>query len=526
MPDYNVGWFATRAAERWPNSEFAVFEGRRVSFGEFGTWVNRIADDLVANGVTRGDRVLVQLPNCLEVVAIQLATWRIGATAVPVVPIYRERELTQILADAQPVVVATAEHVGTRALRDELETALTSAGVVPKLRYLRDGVASGWDSIPSLDDSGADVPELPEPADATDCCLILYTSGTTSAPKGAMLSSSALIAATHAWDRLQIGRNDVALAVAPLAHIAGMVPSCLVPMTVGCRVAILPRWDPRLAVDVIHQEKATFGTGANVFLKDMVEEYERRSDGPSLHTLNYFVSGGAATPPALVERAQAMGLGAMRAYGMTETAGVISMGDHDAPINRKANFDGRLLDNVEMQARDSFGRALPAGADGSLWIRGPQLMSGYTNPALNAAQFDTEGWFDPGDIGSVDTERWLRITGRTKDIINRGGEKFSARDIEEAILRHPDIADAAVIPIPDERFGEAVCAFVVTRGDAETPSADDIAEVMIACGITKAKVPVEWHVIDAIPTTATGKVKKFELSAMREQIPAMQRETR
>ena len=148
-------------------------------------------------------------------------------------------------------------------------------------------------------------------------------------------------------------------------------------------------------------------------------------------------------------------------------------------------------------------------------------MLGYTDPLVNAMQF-RDGWFDPGDVGSVDGERWLRITGRTKDIINRGGEKFSARDIEEAILRHDAVTDAAVIPMPDERFGEAVCAFIVTRSSTEVPTGEQIAEFMLGLGMAKAKVPVEWHLIDRIPTTATGKVKKFELVALRERTPTHQ----
>ena len=519
--EQSIGWCASRAAERWPETEYATFNGRRVTFGEFGLWVERISADLIAHGVEPGDRVLVQLPNCLEVIALQIAAWRIAAVAVPVVPIYRERELTQIIRDARPVAVATTERLGSRALRTELETALGAAGVTPRLRYLLDGASDLWTAIPSLDDLEWPGGELPSPARADECCLILYTSGTTSAPKGAMLSSAALVAATRAWERLALTAEDVGLGIAPLAHIAGMVPGCLVPMTVGCRVAIMPRWEPEIAIQAIHQEQATFSTGANVFLKDMVEGYERH-DSQSLHKLRYFVSGGAATPPSLVERAHRLGVGAMRAYGMTETAGVISMAEHDAPPSRKANFDGHLLDTVEMRALGLDGEDLAPGAVGALRIRGPQLMLGYTDPALNELQFDGDGWFDPGDIGAIDERRWLQITGRTKDIINRGGEKFSARDIEENILRHDAVIDAAVIPIPDQRFGEAVCAFVVVDGRVATPTSEALAEFMLASGITRAKVPIEWHFLDRIPTTATGKVKKFELAAMRERVTTQQ----
>ena len=508
----SVGLYAQRAAERWRELEFAELSGRRISFGELSTWVERIAGDFVSRGVEPGDRVLVQLPNCLEVIVLQLAAWRIGAVAVPVVPIYREHEVTQIVRDCRPVVVATTERLRDRHLQAELDAILTSTGVVTKARYV-DGVpGAGWLEIPPSNGLGPPASDLPPPAEPDECCLILYTSGTTSAPKGAMLSSSSIIAATRAWDRLSISQDDVALGVAPLAHIAGMVPACLVPLTAGCRATILPRWDVVAAVEAIDRERATFSTGANVFLRDLVDYYEHRAS-ENHRKLSFFVSGGSATPPSLVQRAHALGMGALRAYGMTETAGVISMAEYDAPLERKARFDGRLLDDVEMRVVDVAGEDLPPGSEGMLLIRGPQLMLGYTNPAVTALQF-RDGWFDPGDIGSVDRDRWLRITGRTKDIINRGGEKFSSRDIEETILHHGAVTDAAVIPIPDERFGEAVCAFVVLESTAEVTT-DEIAGFMLESGIARAKVPVEWHVIDRIPITATGKVKKHELVAWR-----------
>ncbi len=513
MNEQCVGWFATRASARWGDREFAEFDGRRISFAELSTWVDRVAADLVGHGIEPGDRVLVQLPNCLEVIVLQLAALRIGAVAVPVVSIYREHEVKQIVADCRPQAVATVDDLRGRRLGEELERCLETAGIETGVRYMLEGSRQGWSEFPSLAGAEPARGDLPEPADPGNCCLILYTSGTTSAPKGVMLSSSALIAATAAWERLALGPEDVALAVAPLAHIAGMVPGCLVPLTVGSRVTIMPRWDADEAVRVIERERVTFSTGANVFLKDLVEAYERQ---PSTHKPNHFVSGGSATPPELVERATALGLGAVRAYGMTETAGVISMAEHDAPLERKACFDGRLIDSVEMRVVDAEGNDLPPGSEGTLLIRGPQLMLGYTDPEVNELQF-RDGWFDPGDIGAVDAERWLRITGRTKEIINRGGEKFSVRDIEEAILRHPDVNDAAVIPVPDERFGETVGAFVVIRDGCVPPALAEVSELLLEEGLAKAKLPVAWHTIERIPTTPSGKVKRFELIEMHER---------
>jgi acyl-CoA synthetase (AMP-forming)/AMP-acid ligase II len=505
-----LGSLAAVAAARWPDREFAVIGDRRLSYTELSAWTDAVAHDLVAHGVGPGDNVLVHLPNCLEVIVAQLAAWRIGAVAVPVVAIYRERELSYILRDSPPAVLVTAWSIGDRKPARELDRILAEAGLTPRIRYLVSGEEAGWSPFPGSEARPAG--ELPDPADPDACCLVLYTSGTTSAPKGARLSSRAIFAAVASWDELRIGPDDVALAVAPLAHIAGMNPGCLVPLRTGCRVAILPRWNPEDALELIDREKATFSTGANVFLRDLVEYYERAPEG--LHRLRDFVSGGAATPPSLVERADALGIQASRAYGMTETAGVIAIAGADAPLERRANFDGQVVNGAEVIAVGEAGEPLPPETEGDLRIRGPHLLLAYTDPVVSAAQL-RDGWFDPGDVGIVTEDGWLRITGRTKDIINRGGEKFSAREIEEAILAHPSIADAAVIPVPHPRFGEAVCAFVVIGSGREWVGEEEMAKHLLSMSLARAKTPVEWHVTDTIPTTLTGKVQKHRLADIR-----------
>lgn len=499
-----VGSLAREAASRWGQREYASCEGTRITFGELADWVDAVASDMISAGLRPGGRVLVQLPNCLQVVVLQLAAWRAGAIAVPVVAIYREHELRQIVNDVRPDVIATAARLGDRPLAAELDRVIAASSCEPKVRYVVDGQRDGWRAVPPPD---VPVAALPEPGGPDDCCLILFTSGTTAAPKGARLSSGALLAATQPWRSVGLDEADVGLAVAPLAHIAGMIPGCLVPLTIGCRVAIMVRWDAQIAIDTIETERATFSAGAAVFLRDLVERYERA--GATGHRLAHFISGGAATPPELVERAQAVGMGASRAYGMTETAGVVAVAPADAALSRRARYDGRLVDGMAVRVLDDAGVDQPPGTEGAIHIGGPQLLLGYTDPAATAAQL-SGGWFDSGDVGLITEDGWLQITGRTKDIINRGGEKFSARDIEESILRHADVENAVVAPVPDDRLGEAVCAFVVAR-DGAAPSTDELTRFLLDAGMAKAKVPSEWHIVDRIPTTATGKVQKHLL---------------
>jgi acyl-CoA synthetase (AMP-forming)/AMP-acid ligase II len=512
-----VGELTGRAEERWGEREFARLGDTALSFAEFRRWSDAIATDLVTAGVRPGDRVMILLVNRLEVLGACAAAWRIGAIATPVVAIYRSHELREIVRDARPAAVLTSTTLGPRRLAEELDGCLAGAGVEPVARYLvRDGLepVDGWTRLADFDARPDPAVRLPEPAAAGEECLRLYTSGSTSAPKGVRLNSRTVIPGGRQFhDRIGVGDTDTGLALAPLAHIAGLLAGAIVPLTCGASAVILPRWDVAEALRVIHERRITWSLGAAVFLRDLVGEYERRRDD-GLHVLARYVSGGANTAPELIERAEAVGMWAARTYGMTEAAGVIALARADATLDRRAHWDGLLADNAEARIVDGVGGDLPDGAEGRILVRGDQLLLGYTDPEANRTQF-VDGWFDTGDLGVMAADRWVRVTGRTKDIINRGGEKFAAADIEHVLHRHPSVAAAAVLGVPHERLGEAVCAFIVPVDSAAPPTPEALAGFMLGQDIAKAKVPAEWHIVDALPTTASGKVQKHLLLAER-----------
>ncbi|NKQ51925.1 cyclohexanecarboxylate-CoA ligase [Amycolatopsis sp. K13G38] len=513
-----VGDLASAAAAQWGDREFVRLGELALSFAEVDRWSSAIAEDLVRHGVGAGDRVMMLLVNRLEVVAAAIASWKIGAIATPVVAIYRRHELSEIVTDSRPAAVLTTKTLGARQLADELDECLSAAGVEPKVRYLADTEDSvdGWRTLPGRDSVPAGDVELPEPSAPHDECLRLYTSGSTSAPKGVRLHSPSVIFGGRQFNyRLGIGETDTGLALAPVAHIAGFLAACLVPLTTGASAVILPKWDVREAVRVIDERKVTWSLGAAVFLKDMVEEYEKRRD-EGLHVLTHYVSGGANTAPDLIERADAIGMWAARTYGMTEASGVVTLAPKESSVERRACWDGKLADNAEARILDVDGTPLPAETEGVITIRGVQLLLGYTDPALNRAQIDDEGWFDTGDRGLVTNDGWMRITGRTKDIINRGGEKFSSADIEHVLHRHPDVSAAAVFGVPHERLGENVCAYIVPRAGAEPPTPEQLTNFMEAQDVARAKIPTEWHLVGELPRTASGKVQKHLLRAARD----------
>lgn len=505
--DERIGDLIARQAARFPDRELFSFNDSRLSYGEFSAWTEAVGSAMVAGGVRRGDRVLVQLPNCLEALVLQVAAFRIGAVNVPVVPIYREHETAQIIADARPTVIAVAHALATRSSWREIDTALDKLGHRPRMKFLVGGNADGWTRVPAI--GSAPTAELPAPLAAEEPALILYTSGTTSAPKGALLSSRALIAHLRNFASvMELDETTVLAAATPLSHLGGFVAGVIFPAFLGARSVIMPGWDADTAVEIIEREGVTLMMGATVFLQELVDRY--RKGAGTRHRLDDYMCAGATISPGLVRDAQTVGIRATRCYGMTETAGICTAADRSQSVDQRAEWDGCLLDGIEIEAVDDQRQPLADGEIGEFRIRGPQLFDGYTDPVVTAAQIDGDGWFYPGDVGLV-ADGWVRMTGRSKDIVNRGGEKFSTQDIEAALLSHPDIAQAAVTAVPDERFGEAVGTWISLADGVTWTGADKYLRHLDGLTLARVKFPVEWHVVESITTTASGKIQKFRL---------------
>jgi len=224
-----------------------------------------------------------------------------------------------------------------------------------------------------------------------------------------------------------------------------------------------------------------------------------------------FACGGASVPRAVMECSEEQGIPAARVYGMTELPTVTVMNRAD-PFDLRATTDGAVAPGVEVRVLGDDCHSLPTGCAGELAVRGPERMLGYLEPEANRAALDDAGWFLTGDVGIFDDDGFLTITGRIKDVINRGGEKFSARDIEDLLASHPSVRQAAVVPGPDARFGEVPVAFVVLRGGRPS-SVGELAAHLHTAGLARQKSPTAWHFVDSLPMTPSGKVKKFELAA-------------
>lgn len=511
--DEHIGWLLTRAADRWPDQEFIVLGDQRLTFGDVWRWSTTVANSLAEWGLRRGDRLLWQLPNGLDAIVLHFAAWRLGLVSVPVVPLYREHELRAIVAQSGPAAVAF-DHSSAAgpALREAAKDAAAADGRRPPLIFVTGGdTEPGEYRIPprprpeeTVTDAG-----LADPGSPDDMALILFTSGTTNTPKGVMHSSRALLIEADSWhEGIGIDADTVSLMGAPISHIAGMLITMVAPAFFGARAVVMPRWNADEAVDLIDREKVTMTGGAGVFLREIIDRY----DDPEFtgHRLATFMSGGANIDPALILRADALGVKSFRSWGMTE-APTVSLARPDDLLERRAHFDGRLVAGAVVQPVDDDRRPLPDGAEGELRLKSGEQMLGYLDPEHHAADTDADGWFYSGDIGVVDADGWVRITGRKKDIINRGGEKFSARDIEECISSHPAVVEAAVIGTPNDRFGEQVTALVVLRDQAVWPGREALWAHLDEVRLAKQKFPVAWRIVDELPKTLSGKVQKHIL---------------
>lgn len=500
------------AAARWPGRELFRFGDTRCTYAEFERWTRALAIDFLRRGVRPGDRVLVQLPNRLEALTVQVAAFRAGAIDVPVVPIYRTHELRQILADCRPAAVCSTGRLGDRDPAGELDSLLAELGHTPVVRYLLDGSRPGWSRLPAGTTRPDPEVTLPMPPDPGEPALLLYTSGTTSAPKGALLSSRAVRAhLVNFRDALGVGEETVTLTATPLSHLSGFVAAVVFPAFLGGRSVIVPAWRPDEAVELIDTERVTLMMGATVFLTDLLRRYE---SAPAVeHRLSVYAAAGASLAPEVVDQASALGVDVVRAYGMTETAGVCAIASAGDPLELRRAWDGRRLPDMEIEAVDDDRNPVAPGEIGHLRIRGPQLLTRYTDPHLTAEQLDGAGWFYPGDLGQVSEQGWVRIAGRTKDIVNRGGEKFSTLDIEQAISSYPGVHAVAVTAIPDERFGETVGAWLVADSSV---TADALLAHLDERGLARQKLPVQWHLVPALPVTASGKVQKHRLAQLTD----------
>ncbi|WP_198046054.1 AMP-binding protein [Novosphingobium aquimarinum] len=501
-----MDWARRRVAEA-PDVT-AVVEGNvRLTYAALDHEARRIAAAFMAAGLKRGDVVSFQLPNWWEAVPLNLAIVYAGLIANPIVPIYRDAELRFILRDARSKVYIAPQQF--RNVNYE-EMAARFAADCPDLRLIL-MMRSDESSCSRWEDFVRSAPDYPSdqffPVDPDAIKLVMYTSGTTGKAKGVLHTHNSINTTVKTFqERCGLHAGDAVFMPSPVTHITGYLFALELSFVAGIKAILTDRWVADEAVRLIDEEAATFSVGTTPFLTELIAASS--AAGTRLPSLRFYMCGGAAVPPDLIRRGAAAfeRAAVFRVYGATEAPDAALGPPLDGDQNKGAITDGQITNYAVRIVDPESGAPLANGEEGEITLFGPQMMVGYSREEDNHDAFTADGYVRTGDLGWVDDDGFLTITGRAKDLINRGGEKFSPKEIEDLLHAHPDIADVAIVAMPHARLGEMACAFVVSTGKSiDLPS---LIAFLEESGIARQKFPERLEIVESLPMTASGKVRK------------------
>ena len=531
-----AGLLADTAA-RWPDRPAVVFreQGVRWSWAQFAAEVDRFAAGLAALGLRRGDRLGIWSPNRVEWLVTQFATARIGVILVNINPAYRLAELEYALNASGCRALVSAERLRTsdylgmlRTLAPELDACEPGQLASERLPGLQLVVRTGADRSPGMlgydqvlargDAAAADRAALDAASAALDChdpINIQFTSGTTGNPKGATLTHHNVVNnARFVAQAMRFSERDALCIPVPLYHCFGMVLSVLACVSTGAQMVFPGEvFDAQATLEAVAAERCTALHGVpTMFIAELDHPEFARFD---LTTLRTGIMAGAPCPIETMKRVVAqMNMAEVTiAYGMTETSPVSFQSSTADPLQRRVSTVGRIQPHLEAKVVDAAGAVLPAGQPGELWVRGYSVMQGYWGDEPRTREAIVDGWMRTGDLATIDSEGYCEIVGRVKDMLIRGGENVYPREIEEFLFRHPKVQSVQVFGVPDPKYGEEVCAWIVLKPGAQ--ATEDEIRAFCRDQIAHYKIPRYIRFVPEMPMTITGKVQKF---VMRERM--------
>jgi cyclohexanecarboxylate-CoA ligase len=498
-------------------------EARRFTYAELGDLISRAAGALKRLGIGPRDVISVQLPNWWEFAVIALAAFRVGAVVNPLMPIFREHELGYMLDFAEtkllivPKLFRGFDHeTMARALQPKL----------PKLQHIVVVDGEGANSFDQALLSGSDRLDPPPIGEIgalspDQMAVLMFTSGTTGSPKGVMHCLNTLMACgIGLGGRFGLDASDTMLVCSPLGHMTGFAAGMLLGLKIGASVVFQDVWEPKRGVSIMANEGVTYSAGAATFLADMCEAVA--GGAPKPKRLRNFLCAGAPIPPALIDRVyRELDLKVCSLWGMTESL-ASTLTEPERALEKSPKTDGRPLDGVAVKVLRMDGSPAAVGEKGLLKVRGAQMCLGYYKRA-DMEPFDADGWFDTGDMAYMDDEGYIRIDGRIKDIIIRGGENVPVFDIENLLFKHPAVLAAAIVGYPDPRLGERACAFVVLR-PGQTLDLAGVQALMTEHKVAKQYWPERIEIVADLPKTPAGKVQKFQLREIAKAFAEPQRQ--
>ncbi|WP_067899664.1 AMP-binding protein [Nocardia vaccinii] len=522
--DVNFTELLRSQAEAKPDKVFVTDGTYALTFAELYDSAERLALGLHRRGLRAGDRVAVQLPNWTAFVVAAAALARIGAVTVPVMPIYRKDEVSHVVSDALVrMAIVPFEFKGFdylsmyERIRQDSDT-LEAIVAVRASDDARESLAERRievleDLIIGAVDPAQVEAELDVRAHPDDPFVIVYTSGTTSRPKGCVHTFNTYASGARALvEAFEHGEADVQFGPSPITHTTGLVTSVLIPLIAGASTHLMAEWNPVRGLAEIQRFGCTAAVTATTFLQTLVVAAEEHPEF-DLSTLRVWVCAGAPIPAAVVEHAKAElpTTTVLSLYGRSENLSTTTCRINGDP-RRAITSDGAALPGAEVKIVGSEGAELPRGAEGDIAYRGPSHMIEYLNrPEETAELFTPDGFSRSGDLGVMDDTGYVRVTGRTKDIVIRGGMNISVREVEDKLADHPDLVALAVVGMPDARLGEKVCCYVVAKEGHTAPTVEELRAYLTDRGVAVQKTPERVIAIDELPMTATGKIQKHLL---------------
>lgn len=517
-PNKTILDYLNEAIARFPDKVAIIDKKSRYTYRELGKLVDRVALGLLELGLGKGDVVSFQLPNWNEFIILHYALTRIGAISNPLVPIFRDREIGYMvgMAEAKMIVIPdTFRGFDYPAMIKRLShewpllehVYVIGEHVPPGMKSFSLLLNEPWEEyrdVAILDEIVLDPNEVTE---------IIFTSGTTGKPKGVMHTHNTLCVSTNYWiERLRLTPDDVMFMASTFAHQTGFGYGVRLPTTYAGTGVYQDIWDPNEFIELVEKEGITFTAGATPFLQDTVqlEGIEHRK----IDSLRAFVALGAPIPRTLVkEAAKKVPFRILAGWGQTES-GLVTLTKLDDPEDKLTNTDGVPFPGMELKVVDFDGEMCAPHEEGNLLSRGPAQFVGYVKRLEDTMAEHKDGWFITGDRAVMDEDGYIRIVGRNKDIIIRGGENIPVAYVEDILYEHPDISVVQIIGMPDPRLQEKACAFIMMKSGKKPLTLQSLQEFLAEKGVAKQYWPEHVEVVDDLPRTASGKIQKFRLREM------------
>ncbi|WP_273735578.1 class I adenylate-forming enzyme family protein [Mycolicibacterium septicum] len=506
-------------AQLRPDKVFATDGSRALTFRGMRDSALQLAAGFRERGWRAGDTVAVQLPNWVEFIEVTMALSRLGVITVPIMPIYRADEVGYVLADADVRAVLTP---GTFKKFDYFDMYRQLQAERPGLDIVvaRPDTDAGITTLDAVRATATpNSADLPAQRSPDEPFVIVYTSGTTSRPKGCVHTFNTYCSGARSLTTaFGYTETDVQFGPSPITHTTGLVTSVLLPLLNGAATHLVAEWEPERGLAEIAEHRCTQAVTATTFLQMLLGAYDpARHDASSLRV---WTCAGAPIPAAVVQHATATlpDIKVLSLYGRSENLCTTTCSVIDAPIHALTS-DGRAQPGHTVAIVDDNGIEVPRGTEGDIAYSGPSHMIEYLGKPQETGQlFTPDGLSRSGDLGVMDDDGFVRVTGRTKDIIIRGGMNISAREIEDLLAAHPDLVASAVVGVPDERLGERVGCFVVTNAETPNPTVEELRAFLTGHGVAIQKTPEHVIPVDNLPMTATGKVQKHLLRAQAAEL--------